>query len=136
MFSITNSFTTRLAIDLGTTTTLIYEAGRGLLVNEPTIIAFAKMGGDVVAVGNDALEMLGRAPRDVVHVRPLKDGAIADFDATEKMLKALIGRAVQGRSWRPFHVTIAIPNQSTPVERRAVLESARKARARHVNMIE
>jgi rod shape-determining protein MreB len=134
--SITSSFSIKLAIDLGTISTLIYEEGRGIIANEPTIIALTKHSGNIVAVGNEALAMLGRAPRDVVHVRPLKDGAIADFDATEKMLRTLIGRVMQGRSWRPFNVAIAIPNQSTPVERRAVRESARKARARNVSMIE
>ena len=107
-----------------------------MIVNEPTIIALNRQKGNVVAVGRKALEMLGRAPRDVVHVRPLKDGAIADFDAAEKMLRMLIGRAVHGRFWRSFRVVIAIPNQSTPVERRAVNDSVRKARVRQVDMIE
>ncbi|MEW6738078.1 MAG: rod shape-determining protein [Acidobacteriota bacterium] len=131
-----SSLAIRLAIDLGTVTTLIHEEGHGLIVNEPTIIALAKHTGKVVAVGSEALDMLGRAPRNVMHVHPLKDGAIADFDATEKMLRALIGRAVRGRFWRPLHVVIAIQNQSTPVERRAVRESVRKAHARQVDMVE
>jgi rod shape-determining protein MreB and related proteins len=137
MFSFIRSPLTRLlAIDLGTTSTLIYEAGQGLIINEPTIIALNKHKGDAVAVGKNALEMFGRAPRDIVHVHPLKDGAIADFNAAEKMLRSFIGQAVRGRFWHPFHVVIAIPNQSTPVERRAVIDSVRKARVSHVDMVE
>src|SRR5689334_21600573 len=134
--SIISSLAINFAIDLGTVSTQIFEEGRGLVVNEPTIVALNKITGDVVAVGNEALAMYGRAPRDIVHVRPLKDGAIADFSAAEKMLRAFIGRALSGRSWRPFQASIAIPNQSTPVERRAMRESVHKARAHQVNMIE
>jgi len=129
-----------MAIDLGTANTLIYIHGQGVVLNEPSVVAIY-MGGDrrgkrVLAVGADAKRMLGRTPDSIHAIRPLKDGVIADFVVTEEMLKQFI-RKVHKRTWGIApRIVICVPYGSTPVERRAIRESALSAGARDVYLIE
>ncbi|MED5372341.1 MAG: rod shape-determining protein [Myxococcota bacterium] len=128
-----------LAIDLGTANTLVWAEGKGIVLEEPSVVAVHRSEsgayGDVLAVGAEAKEMLGRTPGSIVAVRPLKDGVIADFHVTEEMLRAFIRRAI-GRSpmVKPL-VLVCIPFGLTEVEKRAVYESARSAGAREVQLI-
>ena len=126
-----------LAIDLGTTNTLVYAKGRGIIVSEPSIVAINRMTGKVEAVGRDAKEMLGRTPGNIISVRPMKDGVIADFEITEQMLKYFIRQAHDGRRFpaRP-RIVISVPSEITPVEKRAVKESAMSAGASEVYLVE
>jgi rod shape-determining protein MreB len=133
-------FSNDLAIDLGTANTLVYAKGKGIVVSEPSVVAVLKDGhgpDKVRAVGKAAKEMLGRTPGNVVAIRPMKDGVIADFEVTEAMLRHFIG-AVHNRSAslvRP-RIVIAVPSGITSVEQRAVKESAMSAGAREVFLIE
>jgi rod shape-determining protein MreB len=132
-------FSNDLAIDLGTANTLVYARGRGIVVSEPSVVAVVKdgRGADRVrAVGREAKEMLGRTPGNIVAIRPMKDGVIADFEVTEAMLRYFIAR-VHNRSTlvRP-RIVIAVPSGITEVEKRAVRESAMSAGAREVYLIE
>src|SRR3989475_13240842 len=125
-----------LAIDLGTANTLVYAKNKGIVVSEPSIVAVNKVTGKVEAVGKDAKEMLGRTPGNIVAIRPMKDGVIADFEITEKMLSHFI-RAAHNRSTlvKP-RIIIGIPSGITEVERRAVREAAESAGAREVYLVE
>ena len=132
-------FSNDLAIDLGTANTLVYARGRGIVVSEPSVVAVVKdgRGADRVrAVGREAKDMLGRTPGNIVAIRPMKDGVIADFEVTEAMLRYFIAR-VHNRSTlvRP-RIVIAVPSGITEVEKRAVRESAMSAGAREVYLIE
>jgi len=132
-------FSSDLAIDLGTANTLVYAAGKGIVVSEPSVVAVMKDGrgpDKVKAVGEEAKEMLGRTPGNIVAVRPMKDGVIADFDVTAEMLRYFIKR-VHNRSLlvRP-RIVVAVPSGITPVEQRAVREAAKSAGASHVFLIE
>ena len=134
-------FSTDLAIDLGTANTLIYVRGRGIVLNEPSVVAIRqdRAGGakSVVAVGEEAKLMLGRTPQNITAIRPLKDGVIADFTVTEKMLQFFIHKVHASRLVRPSpRVLICVPCGSTQVERRAIKESAAGAGAREVYLIE
>jgi rod shape-determining protein MreB len=134
-------FSTDLAIDLGTANTLIYVRGQGIVLNEPSVVAIRqeRAGGtkSVVAVGEEAKLMLGRTPQNVTAIRPLKDGVIADFTVTEKMLQFFIHKVHESRLVRPSpRVLICVPCGSTQVERRAIKESAAGAGAREVYLIE
>jgi rod shape-determining protein MreB and related proteins len=124
-----------LAIDLGTANTLAYVAGRGVVLNEPSIVAFQARDRSVLAVGTEAKAMLGRAPGNIEVVRPLRHGVIADYDATEKMLYAFIRRAHPTRSPLRLRVVVSVPSGITQVERRAVQESASQAGAGEVYLI-
>jgi rod shape-determining protein MreB len=125
-----------LAIDLGTANTVVYVAGRGIVVDEPSVVAINTTTGSVVAVGAEAKQMIGRTPGNIVAVRPLRDGVIADFDVTERMLRYFIGRVYKhGRLARP-RVILCTPSGLTAVERRAVKEAAVHAGARAVYLIE
>ncbi len=128
-----------LAIDLGTANTLVYATGRGLVVDEPSVVAMSKgptgVMGRVLAVGADAKRMVGRTPGNIVAVRPLKDGVIADFEVTEAMLRYFMEQAVGRRSFKHPKVVVCIPYRITEVEKRAVQESARSAGAREVLLI-
>ena len=128
-------FSSDMAIDLGTANTCIFLRGAGIVVNEPSIVADSK-DGRVQAVGREAKEMLGRTPGNITAVRPMKDGVIADFEITEKMLAYFIKKA-QGRKYglRP-RVVIGVPSEITAVERRAVMDSAYRAKAREVFLVE
>ena len=134
-------FSTDLAIDLGTANTLIYVRGQGIVLNEPSVVAIRqdRAGGakSVVAVGEEAKLMLGRTPQNITAIRPLKDGVIADFTVTEKMLQFFIHKVHASRLVRPSpRVLICVPCGSTQVERRAIKESAAGAGAREVYLIE
>ncbi len=127
-----------MAIDLGTANTLVYVRGRGVVLNEPSVVAISVARGrkQVLAVGNKAKEMLGRTPGNIVAIRPLRDGVIADFDVAEEMIKHFI-REVHNRSiFTSPQVIICVPSGSTAVERRAIVESAESAGARRVELIE
>jgi len=129
-------FSSDLAIDLGTANTLVYAKGRGIVVNEPSIVALDKNNKKVLAVGRKAKEMLGRTPADIIAVKPMKDGVIADFDVTEVMLKYFI-KAAHGRSHLLSpRIIIGIPSEITQVEKRAVQESALRAKASEVYLVE
>ncbi len=134
-------FSNDLSIDLGTANTLIYVRGRGIVLNEPSVVAIreeSSRGGRVVqAVGAEAKMMLGRTPGNITAIRPLKDGVIADFTVTEKMLQHFIKKAHGSRYFRPSpRVLVCVPYGSTQVERRAIRESAEGAGARKVYIIE
>ncbi|MFZ0486320.1 MAG: rod shape-determining protein [Arenicellales bacterium] len=134
-------FSNDLAIDLGTANTLIYVRGKGIILNEPSVVAikFAPGGGNkqVLAVGHDAKRMLGRTPGSIQAIRPLKDGVIADFNVTEVMLKYFIRKVQENTFLRPSpRIIICVPCGSTQVERRAIRESALGAGAREVYLIE
>ena len=125
-----------LAIDLGTANTLVYAKGRGVVLSEPSIVAINKLTNNVEAVGKEAKEMLGRTPGNIVAIRPMKDGVIANFEVTEKMLQHFIRKAHNGRSWISPRVVIGIPSEITQVERRAVEDSAYRAKASEVYLVE
>jgi rod shape-determining protein MreB len=133
LFSI---FSNDLAIDLGTANTLVFAEGRGIVVREPSIVAVNKITNKVEAVGSQAKEMLGRTPGNIVAIRPMKDGVIADFEVTERMLDYFIKKA-HGRSLfvRP-KIVISVPSDITQVEKRAVKDSAMQAGASEVFIIE
>ena len=124
--SLLSMFSNDLAIDLGTANSLVYSKGRGIVVSEPSIVAVNQKTGKVEAVGKEAKEMLGRTPGNIVAIRPLKDGVIADFEHTEKMLEHFIRKA-HDRSFgvrpRP-RIVIGVPSEITQVEKRAVRDSA------------
>jgi rod shape-determining protein MreB len=129
-------FSSDLAIDLGTANTLVYAAGKGIVVNEPSIVAINKNTGEVEAVGKEAKEMLGRTPGNITAIRPMKDGVIADFEAAERMLTHFIRKAHKRSGWLRPRVVIGVPSEITQVERRAVKDSAMRAKASEVHLIE
>ena len=132
-------FSNDLSIDLGTANTLIYVRGKGIVLDEPSVVAIRTHNGQKIieAVGKDAKRMLGRTPGNITAIRPLKDGVIADFQVTEKMLQAFISRAHENTLIRPSpRVLVCVPCKSTQVERRAIRESAYGAGARDVRLIE
>lgn len=124
-----------LAIDLGTANTLVYAKGRGIVLNEPTVIALNSRSQDVLAIGHEAWQMIGRTPGYIVAVRPLRQGAITDFDITERMIRLLLQRCGVSRFNRP-RVLICVPSAITSVERRAVTEAARRAGASEAFLME
>ena len=124
-----------LAIDLGTANTLVYARGQGIVLNEPSVIALNQNTGDVLAMGHEAWQMIGRTPGSIVAVRPLRQGAITDFDVTQRMIRLLLHRAGVSRFNRP-RVVICVPSAITEVERRAVTEAARRAGAAEAQLIE
>jgi rod shape-determining protein MreB len=132
-------FSNDLAIDLGTANTLVYVKGKGIVLNEPSVVAIRKGergGNKVLAVGKEAKTMLGRTPGDIVATRPMKDGVIADFDITETMLRYFIRKVHNRRSLVRPRIIISVPSGVTQVEKRAVRESAESAGAREVFLIE
>lgn len=129
-------FSSDLAIDLGTSNTLIYVRGKGIVVNEPSIVAINKNSGEVEAVGREAKEMLGRTPDHIVAIRPLKDGVIADFKVTEKMLNYFIQKAHSRKMLMHTRIVIGVPAEITQVERRAVMDSAYRAKASEVYLVD
>ena len=124
-----------LAIDLGTANTLVYERGRGIVLNEPTVIALNERTQEVLAMGHEAWQMIGRTPGYIVAVRPLRQGAITDFEITQRMIRLLLHRVGVNRFNRP-RVVICVPSAITEVERRAVTEAARRAGAADAQLIE
>ena len=134
--SLFSVFSSDLAIDLGTANTLVYAAGKGIVVNEPSIVAINKNTGEVEAVGKEAKEMLGRTPGNIVAIKPMKDGVIADFKVTEKMLNYFIQKAHNRKMMVHPRIVIGVPSEITQVEKRAVEDSAYRAKASEVILVE
>ncbi len=134
--SVFGVFSSDLAIDLGTANTLVYARGRGVVVNEPSIVALNKNNGELCAVGKDAKEMLGRTPGNIVAIKPMKDGVIADFKVTERMLNYFIRKAHNRKLLVHPRIVIGVPSEITPVEKRAVQDSAYRAKASEVYLVE
>lgn len=133
-FKFLNVLSTDIGIDLGTANSLIHVKGKGIVVNEPSIIALDDESDKVVAIGNEAREMLGRTHRDIITIRPLKDGVIADFEATEIMMRELIRKANINRMLIG-KIIVDVPSGITEVEKRAVRDSAERAGAREVHLV-
>src|SRR5688500_6496342 len=134
--SLLSMFSNDLAIDLGTANTLVYAKNKGIVVREPSIVAVNKINNNVEAVGKEAKEMLGRTPGNIVAIRPMKDGVIADFEVTEAMLRYFITKAHNRRTLVRPRIIICVPSGITEVEKRAVRDSALAAGAREVYLIE
>jgi rod shape-determining protein MreB len=134
--SLLSRFSHDLAIDLGTANTCVFARGRGIVVSEPSIVAFNKVNGRIEAVGAEAKEMLGRTPGNITAIKPMKDGVIADFEAAEKMLTHFIRKAHRRTGWLRPRVVIGVPSEITQVERRAVKDSAMRAKASEVHLVE
>jgi rod shape-determining protein MreB and related proteins len=134
--SLFHLFSSDLAIDLGTANSLVFAKGKGIIVNEPSIVAINKQTGDIEAVGKEAKEMLGRTPGNIVAIRPLKDGVIADFKVTEKMLNHFIQKAHGRKMLVHPRIIIGVPSEITQVEKRAVIDSAFRAKASEVYLVE
>ncbi|MBA3888463.1 MAG: rod shape-determining protein [Acidobacteria bacterium] len=134
--SLMSSFASDVAIDLGTANTCVFARGRGIVVNEPSIVAFNTAKGQVEAVGQEAYEMLGRTPPNITAVRPMKDGVIADFDAAEKMLMYFVRKAYGRRPFLRPRLLIGVPPEITPVERRAVKDSGYRVKASEVHLVD
>jgi len=134
------NFSVDMGIDLGTANTLVCVRGRGIILNEPSVVAVKKGTNEVLldgmAVGNAAKAMLGKTPGSIEAIRPLRHGVIADFEITEKMLRYFIGKVHDGKSWVKPQVVISVPTGITDVERRAVVHSAERAGARRVYLID
>src|SRR5512135_700646 len=134
--SLFSVFSSDLAIDLGTANTLVYAKGKGIVVNEPSIVALNKNTGEVEAVGKEAKEMLGRTPGNIVAIKPMKDGVIADFKVTERMLNYFIQKAHNRKMLVHPRIVIGVPSEITQVEKRAVEDSAYRAKASEVYLVE
>ncbi|HZU27813.1 MAG TPA: rod shape-determining protein [Bryobacteraceae bacterium] len=134
--SLFSLFSSDLAIDLGTANTLVFARGKGIVVNEPSIVALNKTNGEVEAVGKEAKDMLGRTPGNIVAIRPMKDGVIADFKVTERMLNYFIQKAHGRKMLVHPRIVIGVPSEITQVEKRAVIDSAYRARASEVHLVE
>ena len=131
-----NAFGSDLAIDLGTANTLVFAKGKGILIREPSIVAIDKHTGKIQAIGSKAKEMLGKTPANIVAIRPMKDGVIADFEITEKMLEYFIKQTRSGAHFLKPRIVIGVPSEITQVERRAVKDAALRAKASEVFLIE
>ena len=127
--------TRNLAIDLGTANTLVYKEDEGIVINEPSVIAVNRRSGEVLATGKEAWEMIGKTPGNIVAVRPLRGGAITDFEVTEKMIRLLLQRAGVSRFSRP-KVLICVPSAISEIERRAVTDATRRAGAADAQLLE
>ncbi len=137
-FKLMSFFSSDMAIDLGTANTLVYVKGRGIVLDEPSVVAMLHVGGTIkpYAFGHEAKVMLGRTPADIVAIRPLKDGVIADFKGSEEMIKYFIRTVHNRRTFTGPLIIVCVPSGSTPVERRAIQEAAEGAGAREVYLIE
>src|SRR3989344_2756158 len=128
-------FTRKIGIDLGTANTIVYVPGKGFIINEPTIVALSRPDNEVLAVGREAKEMIGRTPDNIVAYRPLKDGVIADYYITKAMLHYFVAKAVgQFNFFRP-EVVISVPAGITQTERRAVINAAKEAGAKEAFVV-
>jgi rod shape-determining protein MreB len=134
--SVLRAFSSELAIDLGTANTLVYVPGRGIVLNEPSIVAIDRHSGEVIGCGVEAKEMLGRTPSSVAAIRPLRDGVIADFKMAERMLNYFIKKAQKRRTPMQPLIVVGVPSEITEVEKRAVLDSTYRARASQVHLVE
>lgn len=128
-----------IGIDLGTANVLVYVSGKGIVLEEPSVVAIDKKDNSVLAVGEEARRMIGRTPGNIVAIRPLRDGVISDYDVTEKMLKYFIDKVVDKKGFGRFfmpRIMVCVPTGVTEVEKRAVEEATRQAGAREVYIIE
>src|SRR5690554_644396 len=125
-----------IGIDLGTANTLVFVKGKGVVINEPSVVAIDRDTNQIFAVGNKAKEMVGRTPGNIVAIRPLKDGVIADFDMTERLLKDFISKATRRSGWLRPRVVVAVPSGVTEVEKRAVIDATLSAGAKDARVIE
>ena len=116
-----------MGIDLGTANTLVHVKGRGIVLSEPSVVAIQRDTNEVLAVGEEAKQMIGRTPGNVIAIRPLKDGVIADYDVTQAMLKHFISKALDKKSFVRPRVVIGVPSGVTEVEKRAVIDAAIQA---------
>ena len=129
-------FGKNIGIDLGTANTLVLVEGRGIVINEPSVVAIDRDSNEIFAVGNKAKEMVGRTPGNIVAIRPLKDGVIADFEVTERLLRDFINKATRRSRFRRPRVVISVPSGVTEVEKRAVIDAALSAGAKDARVIE
>ncbi len=129
-------FSSDMAIDLGTSSTLVYVQGKGIVLNEPSVVAIEKRSNTILAVGSEAKRMVGRTPGNITAIRPMKEGVIADFEMTERMLKYFITKVHNRSAFVRPRIIIGVPSRITQVEQRAVKESAELAGAREVYLIE
>lgn len=137
MFSfILGRFGRDMGIDLGTANTLVYVKGRGIVLQEPSVVAIHRDSNELVAVGSEAQVMVGRTPGGITAIRPMRDGVIADFDVTERMLRYFIGKAARRTGLFPPRILVGVPSGVTEVEKRAVIDAGRSAGAREVFLIE
>ena len=137
MWSLFGGFSHDMGIDLGTANTLVHVKGRGIVLREPSVVAIKSDTGDILAVGEEAKRMIGRTPGNIVAIRPMKDGVIADFDVTQAMLKYFIAKAMNSKTMlsKP-RVVVGVPSGVTEVEKRAVIDAAQQAGAREAYLIE
>jgi rod shape-determining protein MreB and related proteins len=137
MFGLTGLFSSDMAIDLGTANTLVYVKGRGIILNEPSVVAYHVKDGrkQVLAVGEDAKLMLGRTPGSIEAIRPMRDGVIADFDVAEEMIKHFIRKVHRRTTFSKPKVIVCVPYGATPVEKRAIRQSVLSAGARRAGLI-
>ena len=124
-----------IGIDLGTATILVYLKGKGIVLREPAVVAIDKVSSEVLAVGKEARQMLGRTPGNIVAIRPMKDGVISDYTVTERMLKYFMAK-VSGKNLLNPRIMVCIPSGITEVEKRAVIDAAMHAGARKVHLIQ
>jgi len=136
MWSLFGGFSHDMGIDLGTANTLVHVKGRGIVLREPSVVAIKSDSGDVLAVGEEAKQMIGRTPGNIIAIRPMKDGVIADFDVTQAMLKYFIRKAMNSKSFVRPRVVVGVPSGVTEVEKRAVIDAAQQAGAREAYLIE
>jgi rod shape-determining protein MreB and related proteins len=134
--SLLSMFASDVAIDLGTANTCVFARGRGIVLNEPSIVAFNTAKGEIEAVGQEAHDMLGRTPPNITAVRPMRDGVIADFDACEKMLMHFVRKAHGRRPFMRPRLLIGVPPEITQVERRAVKDSGFRVKASEVHLVD
>lgn len=130
------SFSRDMGIDLGTANTLVHLKGKGIVLREPSVVAIQRDTGEVLAVGEEAKQMIGRTPGNIVAIRPLKDGVIADFDVTQAMLKYFIRKSIDTKSFIRPRVVVGVPSGVTEVEKRAVIDATMQAGAREAYLIE
>lgn len=129
-------FGRNIGIDLGTANTLVLVEGRGIVINEPSVVAIDRDTNQIFAVGNKAKEMVGRTPGNIIAIRPMKDGVIADFEVTERLLKDFLNKATRRSKFRRPRVVISVPSGVTEVEKRAVIDAALSAGAKDARVIE
>ena len=127
---------TEIGIDLGTANTIVYSKNKGIIFNEPSVVAIDLLTKQVVAVGTEAKEMIGKTPEHIVAIRPLKDGVIADFDITTQMLKHILKKATKSMTLRKPNVIVSTPSDSTTVEKKAIQEAIKSCGAKNVHLIE
>ena len=134
-FKNTFRFGTDIGIDLGTSTVLVYVKGRGIVIREPSVVAVDKKSGKILKVGMEAMEMIGRTPKNIAVIKPLMDGVISDYESTEKMLKYFISKVNNSKLFKP-RIVVCVPSSVTEVEQRAVIDATMHAGARSVYLIE